>query len=261
MSVSNELRLVALRGFPLLGVGDDLDALTVEALGRAELRLQAADVLVFAQKVVSKAEGRRVDLATVTPSERAVELARTVQKDARLVELVLRESRRVVRASKDVLIVEHRLGLIMANAGIDQSNVADPASGEFALLLPEDPDGSAARLRTRLGQLTGCEPGPGVIISDSFGRPWRVGTVGVAIGCAGVASVMDLRGRADMFGRALRVTVVGHGDEVAAAASLLMGQADEGQPVVLLRGLALGAADRHQGAAALLRPPEQDLFR
>jgi coenzyme F420-0:L-glutamate ligase / coenzyme F420-1:gamma-L-glutamate ligase len=253
----SELRLVALPDFPRVAAGDDLAALTVAALTRRELRLQAADVLIFAQKVVSKAEGRRVDLATVTPGERALELARTVQKDPRLVELVLRESRRVVRTAKDVLIVEHRLGFIMANAGIDQSNVADPADGEFALLLPEDPDSSAARLRSRLGELTGCAPG--IIISDSFGRPWRVGTVGVAIGCAGVASVIDLRGTADMFGRPLRVTIVGHADEIASAASLLMGQADEAQPVVLLRGLASRVP--HRPAAAVLRPPEQDLFK
>ena len=178
-----ELRLIALSDFPQVASGDDLAALTAAALTRSGLALHTDDVLVFAQKVISKAEGRRVDLATVTPSEKALELAQTVQKDARLVELVLRESRRIVRCAKDVLIVEHRLGLIMANAGIDQSNVADPAGGEFALLLPEDPDASAARLRARLCTLTGCEAG--VVISDSFGRPWRVGTVGVAIGCAG----------------------------------------------------------------------------
>src|SRR5689334_17970617 len=178
MSPARELRMVALPGFPQVAAGDDLAALTVAALKRAELTLQQDDLLVFAQKVVSKAEGRRIDLNTVTPGERALELARTVQKDPRLVELVLRESRRIVRTAKDVLIVEHRLGLIMANAGIDQSNVADPAAGEFALLLPENPDASAARLRIRLGELSGCEPG--TIISDSFGRPWRVGTVGVA---------------------------------------------------------------------------------
>lgn len=249
--------MVALPGFPLVAAGDDLAVLTAAALRRGELHLQSADVLIFAQKVVSKAEGRRVDLATVTASERAQDLARTVQKDPRLVELVLRESRRIVRTAKDVLIVEHRLGLIMANAGIDQSNVADSADGEFALLLPEDPDASAERLRARLGELTGCEPG--VIISDSFGRPWRVGTVGVAIGCAGVASVLDLRGKADMFGRPLRVTVVGHADELASAASLLMGQANEAQPVVLVRGLPQHTP--HRSAAALQRPPEQDLFR
>jgi coenzyme F420-0:L-glutamate ligase/coenzyme F420-1:gamma-L-glutamate ligase len=257
MSAARELRIVALPEFPQVVAGHDLAALAAAALQRCELRLHPADLLVFAQKVVSKAEGRRIDLATVNPSRQAADLAQTVQKDPRLVELVLRESRRIVRATRDVLIVEHRLGLIMANAGIDQSNVADPADGEFALLLPEDPDASAARLRKRLGELTGCEPG--VVISDSFGRPWRVGTVGVAIGCAGVAATLDLRGSSDLFGRPLRVTVVGHADELAAAASLLMGQASEAQPVILIRGLA--PHEPHQPAAALLRPPEQDLFR
>lgn len=237
--------------------GDDLGALTVQSLARLGLVLHTDDVLVFAQKVLSKAEGRRVNLAEVVPSSRALELAAAVQKDPRLVELVLRESRRVVRYAKDVLIVEHRRGLTMANAGIDQSNVADPAGGEFALLLPEDPDASAARLRDRLRTLTGCAPG--VLISDSFGRPWRVGTVGVAIGCAGFPAILDLRGQPDLFGRPLRVTVVGHADEVAAAASVLMGQGSEARPVILVRGLASRAP--HHPAAALIRPQQQDLFR
>ena len=257
LSTAAELRLVALPDFPQVTRGDDLAAFTAAALTRAGLALCADDVLVFAQKVISKAEGRQIDLTEVVPSARALDLAQTVQKDPRLVELVLRESRRVVRSAKDVLIVEHRLGLTMANAGIDQSNVADPAGGEFALLLPEDPDASAARLRDRLCMLTGCEPG--VLISDSFGRPWRVGTVGVAIGCAGFPATLDLRGQTDLFGRPLRVTVVGHADEIASAASALMGQASEGYPVILVRGLALRAA--HQPAAALIRPQQQDLFR
>jgi coenzyme F420-0:L-glutamate ligase/coenzyme F420-1:gamma-L-glutamate ligase len=257
MSSAPELSLIALPDFPQVGSGDDLAALTAAALTRGALQLRSDDVLVFAQKVISKAEGRRIDLAQVAPSARAFELAQTVQKDPRLVELILRESRRVVRSAQDVLIVEHRLGLIMANAGIDQSNVADPASGEFALLLPEDPDASATRLRDRLRALTGCEPG--VVISDSFGRPWRMGTVGVAIGCAGFPATLDLRGRADLFGRPLRVTVVGHADEIASAASLLMGQANEARPVILVRGLASRAP--HQPAAALIRPQQQDLFR
>lgn len=252
-----DLRLVALSDFPQVASGDDLAAFTAAALKRADLQLRAGDVLVYAQKVISKAEGRRIDLAEVVPGPQAIELSQTVQKDPRLVELVLRESRRVVRAAPDVLIVEHRLGLIMANAGIDQSNVADPASGEFALLLPEDPDASAARLRDRLHTLTGFAPG--VVISDSFGRPWRVGTVGVAIGCAGVAATLDLRGETDLFGRPLRVTVVGHADEIASAASIVMGQASEAQPVVLVRGLTVHA--KHQPAAALIRPGQQDLFR
>jgi coenzyme F420-0:L-glutamate ligase/coenzyme F420-1:gamma-L-glutamate ligase len=256
MSPAAELKLIALPDFPRVASGDDLAALTAAALARAGLVLRAEDVLVFAQKVISKAEGRRINLNEVVPSARALELAQTVEKDPRLVELVLRESRRVVRSVKDVLIVEHRLGFIMANAGIDQSNVADPVSGEYALLLPEDPDASAARLRERLHALTGCAPG--VVISDSFGRPWRVGTVGVAIGCAGFAATLDLRGQVDLFGRSLRVTVVGHADEVASAASALMGQASEGRPVILVRGLGSPAA--HQSAAALIRPPQQDLF-
>jgi coenzyme F420-0:L-glutamate ligase/coenzyme F420-1:gamma-L-glutamate ligase len=257
MSVAAELRLVALPDFPKVAAGDDLAALTTAALARARITLAADDVLVFAQKVVSKAEGRRIDLADVTPSTRALELAQTVEKDPRLVELVLRESVRVVRCAKEVLIVEHRLGFIMANAGIDQSNVADPAGGEFALLLPEAPDASAARVRERLGELAGCKPG--IVVSDSFGRPWRTGTVGVAIGCAGFAATLDLRGESDLFGRPLRVTVVGHADEVAAAASIVMGQAGEARPVVLVRGLT--SRFPHQPATALLRPPEQDLFR
>ncbi len=257
MSVAAELRLVALPNYPEVAPGDDMAALTVAALERAGIILATDDVLVVAQKVISKSEGRRINLAEVIPSARALELARVVEKDPRLVELVLRESVRVVRVAKDVLIVEHRLGFIMANAGIDQSNVADPSGGEFALLLPVAPDESAQRLRERLGALTGCKPG--IVVSDSFGRPWRVGTVGVAIGCAGFPATLDLRGDADRFGRALRVTVVGHADEVAAAASVLMGQAAEGRPVVLVRGLV--PRSPHQPATALLRPPEQDLFR
>jgi coenzyme F420-0:L-glutamate ligase / coenzyme F420-1:gamma-L-glutamate ligase len=257
MNSATELRLVALPDFPQVAGGDDLAALTVEALARCGLGLRAHDVMVFAQKVISKAEGRRIDLSTVVPGSRALEMAQTVRKDPRLVELILRESRRVVRSAPDVLIVEHRLGFIMANAGIDQSNVADPAAGDYALLLPEDPDASAARLRERLGVLTGCAPA--IVISDSFGRPWRVGTVGVAIGCAGFPATLDLRGQPDLFGRPLRVTVVGHADEVASAASVLMGQGREALPVILVRGLDLRLPP--QPATALIRPQQQDLFR
>ncbi|HEY1899309.1 MAG TPA: coenzyme F420-0:L-glutamate ligase [Steroidobacteraceae bacterium] len=256
MSSVAELHLVALPDFPQVQSGDDLAGLTVAALERGSLQLRIGDALVFAQKVISKAEGRQIELASIVPGAQALELARTVQKDPRLVELVLRESRRIVRAAKDVLIVEHRLGLIMANAGIDQSNVAGPGT-DCALLLPENPDASATRLRERLSALTGCEPA--VIISDSFGRPWRVGTVGVAIGCAGLAATHDLRGQTDLFGRPLRVTIVGHADEIASAASILMGQASEARPVILVRGLPRRAP--HQPATALLRPPAEDLFR
>jgi len=251
------IQLVAVPGLPPVAPGDDLTGLILDRLAVAGLALHQGDVVVIAQKIVSKAEGRIVDLATVVPSQRAEALAREVAKDPRLVELILSESRRIVRAVKDVLIVEHRLGLVMANAGIDQSNVADPGGRELALLLPVDPDASAARLREELQARSGCDVG--VIINDSFGRPWRLGVTGVAIGCAGVAALVDLRGEPDLFGRLLEVTVVAQADEIAAAASLLMGQAAEGCPVVLVRGL----PDRrpHLPASAMLRPPEGDLFR
>lgn len=254
-----ELRITALPDLPRIAAGDDLAALVAKSLARVNIELRNDDVLVFAQKIVSKAEGRRIDLNTVTAGPRALEVAQTVRKDPRLVELVLRESRRIVRMAKDVLIVEHRLGLVMANAGIDQSNVAEPGSGEFALLLPEAPDASAASLRERLSQLTGAAPG--IIINDSFGRPWRLGTVGVAIGCAGIAASLDLRGQSDLFGRRLQVTVVAHADEIASAASIVMGQANEARPVVLVRGLPSSAPSPQQPAAALIRPSDQDLFR
>lgn len=250
------LQLWGLPGIPRVRTGDDLAVLLLAALQRANLSLQDGDVVVVAQKIVSKAEGRAVALSSVTPTAHAMELATTVQKDARLVELVLRESTRVVRAAKDVLIVEHRSGCVMANAGIDQSNVAAPGEQETALLLPEDPDRSARALRSALRVHCGAEVG--VVISDSFGRPWRIGTVGVALGCAGLPAVADLRGQPDLFGRTLRVTVVGHADEVAAAASLVMGQGAEGCPMVLVRGL-VGGGDIP--AAQLLRPSGEDLFR
>ena len=258
MSSTADLSLSALPEFPEVQAGDDLAVLVMERLGSAGWTLRDGDVLVVAQKVVSKAEGRRVNLAEIVPSARATAFAERVAKDARLVELILSESRRVVRAARDVLIVEHRLGFIMANAGIDQSNVAARKEGEdWALLLPENPDASAEQLRRSIAAQSGRAVG--IIINDSFGRPWRVGTVGVAIGVAGWPATLDLRGQPDRFGRTLRVTVVGHADEIAAAASLLMGQSSEGRPVVLVRGL-VPAAPPADGKA-LLRPAAEDLFR
>jgi len=251
------LQLIAVPGLPRVQEGDDLVGLVIAGLAGAGLSLQADDVIVFAQKIVSKSEGRFVDLATVRPSPRALELAAQVEKDARLVELVLSESRRIVRTAKDVLIVEHRLGFVMANAGVDQSNVADPGGRDMALLLPVDPDASAARLKAEFERRAGCALG--VIINDSFGRPWRLGTVGIAIGSAGLPAMLDQRGETDMFGRTLRVTVVAYADEIAAAASLLMGQADEAQPAIVVRGL--HRRDPQLPASTLLRPPGEDLFR
>ena len=241
----------------MVQAGDDLATLVQQAMSAAGLELRDRDVVVFAQKIVSKSEGRRVDMAGVVPSARALEIAAEVRKDPRLVELVLRESTRIVRKIPDVLIVEHRLGLVMANAGIDQSNVADQASGEHALLLPVDPDASAERLRADFRRIAGRELG--IVINDSFGRPWRQGTVGVAIGCAGLPALVDLRGTLDLFGRTLKVTVIAYADEIAAAASLLMGQATEGRPVVIVRGLE--AAQGPSPARSVVRDAREDLFQ
>jgi len=251
------LQLIAVPGIPMVQPGDDLADLIVEGMATAGLTLQDHDVVVIAQKIVSKAEGRFVDLTTIVPSPRAEAIAREVQKDPRLVEIILSESRRIVRSGRDVLIVEHRLGFVMANAGVDQSNVAEPQGRQLALMLPQDPDASAARLQKELEQRSGSTLA--IVINDSFGRPWRLGTVGVAIGCAGLPALLDLRGHPDLFGRSLQVTVVAFADEIAAAASLLMGQADEARPVVVLRGL-----PRHgqpQPAGSMIRPPGEDLFR
>ena len=250
------LQLIAVPGIPLVRAGDDLAGFIAQGLSVADLTLRDDDILVVAQKIVSKAEGRLVDLTTIVPSARAEELARVVRKDPRLVEVVLSESRRVVRAVKDVLIVEHRLGFVMANAGVDQSNAADPHGPPLALMLPKDPDASAAQMRDELHRRLGCRVG--VVINDSFGRPWRIGTVGVAIGCAGLPAVLDLRGDPDLFGRSLQTSILGYADEIAAAASLLMGQADEARRVILVRGLKKDAP--HQSAQALLRPAGEDLF-
>ena len=246
-----KVELLAVPGLPMVKAGDDLAALIGERL-TGELALRKGDVLVLAQKIVSKAEGRMVEIATVKPSQRAIELAAEVQKDPRLVELILSESVRVVRSRPNVLIVEHRRGFVMANAGIDQSNVAPQDGVERALLLPKDPDASASKLRARLGATA-------LLIIDSFGRPWRRGTTGVAIGAAGLPAMLDLRGTPDLFGRTLQVTISAFADEIAAAASLVMGQADEAQPVVLVRGLSWTLPATN--AAELVRPATEDLFR
>jgi coenzyme F420-0:L-glutamate ligase/coenzyme F420-1:gamma-L-glutamate ligase len=257
MTRTAAVELLAVPGLPLIKPGDDLAVLIAEGLRRGGLQPRANDVVVIAQKIVSKAEGRSVELATVKPSPKAVALAKEIQKDPRLVELILSESVRVVRSRPNVLIVEHRLGFVMANAGIDQSNVGPTDGVERALLLPVDPDGSAEALRTRLSAEHGVPLA--VIVTDSFGRAWRRGTAGVAIGAAGLPALLDLRGNPDLFGRTLQVSISGFADEIAAAASLVMGQGDEAQPVVLVRGLAWKAAANP--AAELVRPASEDLFR
>ena len=215
------------------------------------------DVVVLAQKVVSKAEGRYVDLATVKPGQQASALAEQVRKDPRLVEVILSQSRRVLRHRPGVLIVEHKLGFVVANAGVDQSNV-DPAKGaQPVLLLPEDPDASARRLHEQIRHR--LDKTVAVIINDSFGRAWRHGTAGVALGAAGLPALINLRGTPDLYGRRLQVSETAFADEIAAAASLLMGQASEAMPVVVLRGLHW--PDLELPAAALMRNQEDDLFR
>ena len=255
--LSSSLELHAVPGLPMVQAGQDLAAMLGDALDTDRLRPRAGDVIVVAQKIVSKAEGRTVDVATVTPSPEAERLGAEIDKDPRLVEIVLSESRRVVRARPNLMIVEHKLGFVMANAGVDQSNVAPDDGIHRALLLPVDPDGSAEALRTKLSTRFGVKLA--VIISDSFGRAWRRGTVGVAIGAAGLPALIDLRGQPDLFGRTLEVSIIGFADEIAAAASLLQGQAAEARPVVLVRGLDWTAPDAP--ASALLRPDTEDLFR
>jgi coenzyme F420-0:L-glutamate ligase/coenzyme F420-1:gamma-L-glutamate ligase len=254
---TGQLTLTALSGIKLVEPGDSLGGIAVAAFAANGIVPEPGDVLVVAQKVVSKAEGRYIDVTTVEPSERAIALAAEVDKDPRFVEVVLSESKRVVRHRPGLLIVEHRLGLVMANAGIDHSNLPMQAGGERVLLLPKDPDGSARSLREHLLAVFGTDIA--VIVSDSFGRPWRKGTVGVALGSAGLPALIDMRGHPDLFGRELLVTETGFADEIAAAAGLLMGQADEAVPMVLVRGLGWSAPE--VPAAALIRPAEHDLFR
>ncbi len=253
---TNHLTLFALPGIPDVQPGDDVGRLLLAALDRAGLAPQDGDVIAVAQKIVSKAEGRLVDLADVEPGERARELAGQTDKDPRLVELILRESEEVSRVRPGVIIVRHRLGFTSANAGIDRSNVG-PDGEERVLLLPVDPDASAHRIRNLFIAERGVAPG--VVITDSHGRPFRLGTVGVAIGVAGLPALWDRRGEADRYGYRLQHTDVGVADEIAAAAGLLMGQAAEGQPAVLIRGLHLPPIDGR--ASDLVRPKDLDLYR
>jgi coenzyme F420-0:L-glutamate ligase/coenzyme F420-1:gamma-L-glutamate ligase len=253
------LSLTPLSGIPLIRQGDNLADIIANTLPENNIALDDHDILVLAQKIVSKAEGRVVNLANVTASQPAIELASQTEKDARFVELVLQESNQVLRTRPGTIIVEHKLGFVCANAGIDHSNVAgvgNPAE-EWVLLLPVEPDRSAALLRKEIEARTGKQIG--LLIIDSHGRAWRNGTVGVAIGISGLPGLQDLRGQSDLFGFTLRITQVGVADELAAAASLVMGQAAEGTPVVHVRGFPYSL--REGSLHELIRPKEQDLFR
>jgi coenzyme F420-0:L-glutamate ligase/coenzyme F420-1:gamma-L-glutamate ligase len=252
------LTLTPLPGIPVVNPGDNLAGLINESLTRCGISLRAGDILVVAQKIISKSEGRSVNLADVVPSQKAIDLAQKIEKDSRLIELILQESNSVLRTRPGTIIVEHRLGFICANAGIDQSNVSGADDGEeWVLLLPEDPDASAQALRKELEEISGVSLG--VLMIDSHGRAWRMGTTGVAIGLSGMPGLVDLRGEEDLFGYTLQITQVGAADELASAASLVMGQAAEGTPIVHARGFPY---DLREGRLSeLIRPEQEDLFR
>jgi len=252
------LQLTPLNGIPIIKPGDDLAGLIISGLTRTQIALESGDILVIAQKIVSKSENRFVNLTSVSSSKRAEDLAPQIDKDARLIELILRESKSILRLRPGTIIVEHRLGFVCANAGIDHSNVSKQAGDDdWVLLLPEDPDHSAKLIRRKIEAR--CQQSIGVLIIDSHGRAWRLGTVGVAIGFSGLPGVEDLRGDPDLFGRTLQVTQVGAADELAAAASLVMGQAAEGNPVVHVRGFPYSL--REGSLQELIRPEEEDMFR
>jgi coenzyme F420-0:L-glutamate ligase/coenzyme F420-1:gamma-L-glutamate ligase len=253
------LVLTPLQDIPMIKTGDDLAIIIKAGLEKSGITLENGDIVVLAQKIVSKAEGRWVNLASVHPSARANELGVALEKDPRLVELVLRESRQILRTRVGTMIVEHRLGFVCANAGIDHSNVAGEGNKEeeWVLLLPENPDASAQAIRGALEETSGAAVG--VMIIDSHGRAWREGVVGVAIGLAGLPGLVDMRGKSDLFGYKLRITTIGTADELAAAASLVMGQANEATPVVHVRGFPYELRDG--SLRELLRPKEADLFR
>lgn len=257
MSPQAQMTLIALPDFPLVEPGDDIAALVLSSLASADLVLEPGDVLVLAQKIISKAEDRYGYLNQVTPSAEAQLLAQQVDKDPRLVELILSESKEVVRQRPGVVVVEHRLGYVHANAGIDKSNISSDDNNPRVLLLPLDSDASANQLRQALQQQQGFDIK--VIINDSAGRAWRNGTVGMAIGTAGFDPLQNLIGQQDLFHRQLEVTEVAVADELAAAASFLMGQAAQASPVVLIRGANLAAAE--VGSGSLIREKSQDLFR
>jgi coenzyme F420-0:L-glutamate ligase/coenzyme F420-1:gamma-L-glutamate ligase len=258
--VGSEISVRALPGIPTVHPGDDIAELIGHAIEKAGWTLSDSDIVVVASKVVSRAEGCFVDLSTIHPSDDAIELAKQVDKDPRLVDLIVRESQGISRKTTGALIVRHRLGFVSANAGIDSSNSApseaSPRSGPWVLTLPTDPDGAARRLRDALSERFGVQLA--VMLTDSWGRPFRRGTVGFALGIAGLPPVWDRRGASDRHGRVLEATISGLADSVAAAADLVAGQADESTPVTLLRGLAFDVSD--EGARAMLRHADEDLY-
>lgn len=249
----------AIPDFPMVKEGDDLDLLIVDQCKTQNISIEEGDIFVIAQKVVSKSEGRLVNYSSIIPSSKALELQKITKKDPRFIELVLNQSKKVIRAKHNTLIVEHKKGFICANAGIDHSNLSDQGelAEDWVLLLPDDSDESADRIRKSIEKI--IKKRIGVLIIDSHGRPWRNGTVGVTIGVSGIPALVDLRGREDLSGFKLKVTTVGVADELAAGASLLMGQAAEKTPVILVRGFPYPIRD--SSISELIRPEEEDLFR
>lgn len=250
------IQIEVVPGIGEVAPGSDIGVILADALGPMAPR--TGDIVVITSKICSKAEGRRLSLDTITPGERALEIAGAIGKDARLVELTLRESTDVVRMGRNVFITRHRLGLVMANAGIDASNIGTDEA-DMVLLLPEDPDASATAIRAAIADRLGVDVA--VILSDSFGRPWRYGVVNVAIGAAGLPAIIDRRGDVDRDGRVLQVTQIAYGDLLASAAGLAMGEGAEGIPAVLVRGVTLGDGEDAAPASALVRPVNEDLFR
>jgi coenzyme F420-0:L-glutamate ligase/coenzyme F420-1:gamma-L-glutamate ligase len=255
--MSKSVTYTAVWGIPLVQPGDDICSIIIDALRTNGHEVRSNDIIVIAQKIISKAENRYVNLAEVVPSEEARRLAGEVGKDPRIVQVILQESSEVVRYRENVIVVAHRLGFVMANAGVDQSNIGHNDAADTVLLLPSDPDGTCEEIKRRLDEEFSASVG--VIINDSFGRPWRNGVVGVALGSAGIPALRNMIGLPDLFGRPLRVTEIAVADELASAASILMGQGGEGLPVIHVRGVEFDAAANP--AATLIRSKRLDMFR
>jgi coenzyme F420-0:L-glutamate ligase / coenzyme F420-1:gamma-L-glutamate ligase len=250
---TESVMLIPIHGIPLIQPGDDLVEVILQCLDVAGDPLKSGDILVLTQKIVSKAEGAMVDIASGHPSRKVRRLAHACDKDARLMALILSESKKVLRQSQHLIVTEHKKGWICANAGVDYSNVP----GEYVTLLPKDPDRTAKKIRARIRKLKRIETA--VLIIDSHGRPFRKGAIGVALGCSGLSALVNQRGKRDLFNYRLTSTEVALADELASAASLLMGQANEGIPAVIIRGLKYPKG--HGSAMDLIRPEEIDLFR
>ena len=255
-SANNKLEVIALNNVPSIKENDDIAKIIIDNSREDNLEIQKNDIVVIAQKIISKSEGRLIDLQTVFPSDQAKEIAKQASKDARLVELIIQESNEIIRIQNGVIIVEHNLGHILANAGIDQSNIEN--GDGHVLLLPKNPNKSADQIRRDLDLSLGVKVG--VIITDSMGRAWRLGTTGHAIGSSGVKTIIDLRGKSkDLFGRELKTTVIGFADQIASAAALVTGESNEGKPVAIVRGIDM-PSDSDNGND-LIRPKKEDLFR